>query len=142
MNFQLPVKRLALDHVPAQFRTWVEQALTGPLNRVLVTVEAALGRLLLAQLNVQFLDYKGLAPTTLAPAEFASTLAGPCRGVIPLWASTLDAGGTPASALGSLSLPAWVEVAAKDRSAPKIRITQQSGLSSSRYAVRWMAIGS
>jgi hypothetical protein len=140
----LPVRRLVADLVPSEFRKWVEEALLAPLNRNLQAIETALGRVETARLNVQVLKYKGETPTSDLPAEFASTLSGPCLGVVVIYAATLDAGGTPTTPVAALTSPDWSEVVARDRGAgTKIRIKAQGGLTggSNGYAVRWLAIG-
>lgn len=143
MPFQLPVRRLLAEQIPAEHRKWVELALLGPLNRVLTLLETTLTRLSTSQINVQVLEWKGPSISATSPAEFTSTLYGKCAGLWVGYAAILDAGGVAATALAGLPLPGWVEVATQDRGANKLRITTQGGLTGgSRYAVRWIAVGS
>lgn len=142
--FQLPVQKLSSERVPSDSRRWVEESLVGPLNKVLPAITAALKRLMLSQVNVQLLEYKGLPPTSTAPAEFVSELSGPCMGLTPIYARVLDAGGTVGAPVSALTFPEWVEVAESERVGSKLRITSQpAGLSSTtKYVLRWIAVGS
>lgn len=142
MPFRLPVRRLVLDLVPQAMRSWVDAAVFQPLNRNLEALEGALAKVGTDRLNVQWLEWRGLVPTSTAPVEFLSTLAGPCKAIFPAFASALDTGGTPSVPAGGLSTPTWEEVAIAGRNGTKLRLTSQSGLAGgTRYVVRWLAIG-
>lgn len=139
---QLPVTKLVADRVPADQRRWVEESIIGPVNRVLPALAAILRRLMLAQVNVQLLEHKGLPPSTASPVEFGSELTGSCQGLIPVYARTLDAGGTLGAPVGGLVLPVWTEVALTDRAGSRLRITAQTGLTDgTKYVVKWLALG-
>lgn len=144
MSFQAP-PRLTPDQVPAEHRTWAEAALIGPLNRALEPIGRALTRLLLSQMNMQVLETRLTVPAswTNNALEFSSTLSTPCIGIIPMAATLLDAGGQPLTSLGGLGLPAWEEKAAVGRAGSVLRILSQDTVAtSSRYRLRWLALGS
>lgn len=145
----LPAPRLTTEQVPLEARPWVEKSLMAPLNRFLVPVAAILKRVMLSQLNVQILEYRGYPPTVSLPADFPSTLTGGCIGVLPLLARTLEANGQLGVSVGELTSPHWVEVVKPGQSGATLRVTSQqtdadaattlSG--TTRYLLRWIAVG-
>lgn len=138
----LPTPRLVLDHVPAEARQWVERALVAPLNRFLQPVADSLKRIMLAQVNVQVLEHKGLPPSTSSPVDFPSTLTGSCVGLWPIYCRELLANGGLGAQVEALVSPLWYEVVKSGQSGATIRVTSQQPLSAAvRYVTRWLAIG-
>jgi hypothetical protein len=141
--------RLTTERVPAEHRTWVEQAIATPVNRVLAPLAAFMRRVMLAQLNVQIIQYRGLPPSSTEPLERALTVAGPCLGVVALGAKLLDSAGAEGNPVGTgvegdggLTVPAWREVISADRGGRLLRITAQAGLTPGlKYSVTWLAVG-
>lgn len=138
----LQTPRFVVDHVPAEARTWVEKALTGPLNRFLQPLTDAIKRVMLAQVNVQVLEYRGYPPTVALPADFPSTLSGPCLGVLPLTCRELEGNGALGASVSALTSPAWSEVVKAGQGSGTLRLTSQETLNATaRYFIRWLAVG-
>lgn len=147
----LQAPRLAVDHVPADARGWVEKSLVAPLNRFLQPLADAIRRVMLSQLNVQVLEYRGYPPTTSLPAEFPSSLTGSCLGILPLSARLLEANGglAPGVGVGELTSPTWVELVKAGAGGATLRVTSQATTSDaattlsagSKYLLRWLAVG-
>jgi hypothetical protein len=138
----LPTPRFVVDQVPAEAREWVEKTLTGPLNRFLQPLADSLKRVMLGQLNVQVLEYRGLPPTAAAPAEFPSRLTGACVGLVPIFCRQLETNGAAGAPVGALTTPVWSEVVKAGGSGATLRVTSQQTLTSTtRYLLRWLAYG-
>lgn len=138
----LPVQRLSIDEVPAKERGWVERALMSPLNRDLLAIDGALGRVPTSRQNMQIIEHRGFPPSASDPLEVLSTLTGPCLALYIGYAAQLDTGGVPSTPVGGLTSPTWEEVALSGRTGSKLKISAQGGLTpTTRYAVRWLAVG-
>lgn len=139
---QLPLVKLVTEQVPAEHRGWLENSIVGPLNRLFAPLSEAFERVFVSQLNMQVLEHRGLPPSVAHPADFVSRLSGKCAGVAVIYCKVLDSGGQDGASVGALTSPLWVELPATTRGGDKIRITSQQTLTSTtRYTIRWLAVG-
>lgn len=141
----LPSPRLVVEQVPEAQRPWVEKALIQPLNRFLQPLAEVVKRVMLSQLNVQVLEYRGYAPTAANPADFTSALTGPCLGLVALSARRIESNGLLGDEAGALTSPSWREVVTPGTRGSTLRVTSQQtdgGGLTAKYAFRWLALGS
>lgn len=117
------VDRLTDDHVPPEHRTWVNQALLLPINKVLDLLRNLLNRgiSLRVNINAQVIERKFTPPSsdtdytvqgdwTSSRFDSPLTLSGPVLGVQVLGCWTLDGGGHDVAPVSGLASPSWREV--------------------------------
>lgn len=146
MAITVPIRRLTVDEVPQDQRSWVQPAIVTPLNRALDPLDAILhnGLSVQSNLNAQVVELKFRAPTgtdwSAQRFDVASKLSGACIGLWPVLCFAQDSASHDAAPTGGLSLPAWREVIADGKRL--IRLVYQPGLTAgTSYRVRWMAFG-
>lgn len=140
------VVALTTDDVPREVRSWVEQALIIPLNRILDLLRTLLNRgvSLRTHINAQVFERKFTAPSgsdwTAAKLDTPSTLSGPALGVQVLACYTLDGAGHDTGPVGALPTPTWREVVVNG--ARQLRLVYQSGLTAgTKYRLVLLAWG-